>query len=63
MSFGKAGVIHTPFSFLTPSMRWRSVSSMMMARSLRSCSFLASPRYMKTVMNGACPLVVMSVTT
>ena len=34
-----------------------------MARSAFSRSFLASLRYMKTVMNGAWPLVVMRVTT
>ena len=34
-----------------------------MARSAFSCSFFASLRYMNTVRNGACPLVVMSVIT
>ena len=28
-----------------------------------SCSFFASPRYINTVMKGACPFVVRSVTT
>ena len=63
MSFGNAGVTYTPCSFLTPRMRWRSTSSIIIARSRRSASLRASPRYMKTVMNGACPFVVMSVTT
>ena len=36
---------------------------MMTARSFFSCSFLASFKYMNTVMKGACPLVVMRVTT
>ena len=36
---------------------------MMMARSCFSCGLRASPRYMNTVMNGAWPFVVMSVTT
>ena len=36
---------------------------MIMARSFFSCSFRASFRYMKTVMKGAWPLVVIRVTT
>ena len=63
MSFGNAGVTYTPTSFLTPWMRCLSISSMMTARSFFSCSLRASLRYMYTVMNGAWPFVVMSVTT
>ena len=63
MSFGNAGVMYTPTSFLTPWMRCLSISSMMTARSFFSCSLRASLRYMYTVMNGAWPFVVMSVTT
>ena len=36
---------------------------MIIARSRFSCSFFASFRYMNTVMNGAWPFVVISVTT
>ena len=48
---------------LAPFIRWRSVSSMIMARSAFSWAFLASPRYINTVTKGAWPLVVSRVTT
>ena len=63
ISLGNAGVIYTPFSFFTPSMRWSSISSVIMARSWRSLPSGTSSRYINTVTNGACPLVVISVIT
>ena len=43
MSFGNAGVIQTPSSFLTPLILCFNVSSIISARSFFSCSFLALP--------------------
>ena len=63
MSLGNAGVIYTPFSFFTPFILWCSISSMIAARSAFVCGSDTSFRYMNTVINGACPFVVMSVMT
>ena len=61
MSFGKAGVIQTPFSFLTPCILCFNTSSIMSARSSLVCPSSTSSRYMNIVTNGACPLHVINV--
>ena len=63
MSFGNAGVTHTPFSFFTPSYALVERLFDDDGKVLLLLLVLASPRYMKTVTNGACPFVVISVTT
>jgi len=54
-SFGKAGVIYTPFSFLNPNILCFKNSSIIIASSSLYSS--VSPKYMQTDKNGACPFV------
>ena len=63
ISLGNAGVIHTPFSFLTPWILCFNTSSITSARSSLVWPSGTSSIYINTVTNGACPFVVISVMT